>query len=166
MLKLIKSLNNAMCRLMEFLLVLLMSGMVALIFAQVIYRYVLKAPLSWSEELAQYFFSGIIFFGGALLYRGNKHINMSMALDAVKNKFLKQAIICLAHLSSIAFLLVMSWYSLPMAREIIELEVESPSMEWMNLGYIFMIVPVASIISLSMMLEVFLDSARVLKEGK
>ena len=61
MLKILKSLNDAVTWAMQALLVCAMSGMAALIFAQVIYRYVLKAPLSWSEELASYLFSLIIF---------------------------------------------------------------------------------------------------------
>ena len=166
MLKILKPVNDAITGLMRVLLVLSMSGMVALIFAQVIYRYVLKEPLSWSEELASYLFSLIIFFGGVVLYRTNGQINMSMAVDAIKNRFLKQLITVAAHLCTIAFLLVMTWYSFPMAREIMELEVTSPSMEWLNMGLVFMIVPVASAVSLLMMLEVLLVSIHALKEEK
>lgn len=166
MLTILKPINNAITKAIQILLVLAMSGMVALIFAQVIYRYVLKEPLSWSEELASYLFSLIIFFGGVILYRTNGQINMSMAVDAIKNRFLKQIIIVAAHFCTIAFLLVMTWYSFPMAREIMELEVTSPSMEWLNMGWVFMIVPVASAVSLLMMLEVLLDSIHALKEER
>ena len=166
MLKILKSLNDAVTWAMQALLVCAMSGMVALIFAQVIYRYILKAPLSWSEELASYLFSLIIFFGGVVLYRSSGHINMSMAVDAIKNRFFKQIVVVLSHLCTVAFLLVMTWYSFPMAQEIMELEVTSPSMEWLNMGWVCMIVPVASAVSLLMMAEVVLNSLRALKEGK
>ena len=57
MLKLLKAVNDLITKITHVALVFFMSGMVALIFAQVIYRYILKQPLSWSEELAKYFFS-------------------------------------------------------------------------------------------------------------
>ena len=80
MLKLLKAVNDLITKITHVALVFFMSGMVALIFTQVIYRYILKQPLSWSEELAKYFFSCIIFFGAVILYREEKHINMSMEI--------------------------------------------------------------------------------------
>jgi TRAP-type C4-dicarboxylate transport system permease small subunit len=58
MLKLLKYVNDGITRVMNWLMVTLMSLMVAFIFAQVIFRYVLEKPLSWSEELSGYLFSG------------------------------------------------------------------------------------------------------------
>ncbi len=57
----------------------------------------------------------------------------------------------------------MVWYSYPMALQIIDFEVVSPSMEWLKMGYVFMIVPVASFLSLFMLLEVILKSIAQLK---
>ena len=103
MLKILKVINNIITKITQTALVFFMSGMVVLIFVQVIYRYILKEPLSWSEELATYFFSGIIFFGAVILYRDEKHINMSMLLDAIKNKTVKKVIKIAADLLIIIF---------------------------------------------------------------
>ena len=81
MLKALKIINDLITKITQAALVFFMSGMVLLIFVQVIYRYIIKEPLSWSEELATYFFSGIIFLGAVFLYREEKHIKMYMALD-------------------------------------------------------------------------------------
>ena len=104
MLKALKIINDLITKITQAALVFFMSGMVLLIFVQVIYRYILKEPLSWSEELATYFFSGIIFFGAVFLYREEKHINMSMALDAIKNGALKKGIKIAADILIILFL--------------------------------------------------------------
>ena len=122
MLKILKVINNLITKIAQTALVFFLSGMVLLIFVQVIYRYIIKEPLSWSEELATYFFSGIIFF-------------------------------C-----------AMTFYTYPLARDILALGGVSPSMEWLKLGWIFMIVPVGSMLSLLMMLEVLLKTF-VEKEG-
>ena len=147
MLKILKVINNLITKIAQTALVFFLSGMVLLIFVQVIYRYIIKEPLSWSEELATYFFSGIIFFGAVFLYREEKHINMSMA-----------------DIFIILFLCAMTFYTYPLARDILALGGVSPSMEWLKLGWIFMIVPVGSMLSLLMMLEVLLKTF-VEKEG-
>lgn len=54
MLKLLISVNDKITKLLNWLMMVLMSLMVTFIFAQVIFRYVLKKPLSWSEELSGY----------------------------------------------------------------------------------------------------------------
>ena len=165
MLKLLKAVNDLITKITHAALVFFMSGMVALIFAQVIYRYILKQPLSWSEELAKYFFSCIIFFGAVILYREEKHINMSMALDSVRNRTFKRVVKFLCDLLIILFLCIMTFYTFPLAYDILELGGVSPSMEWLKFGWIFMIVPAASALSLLMMLEVLLKSFAA-KEGK
>ena len=164
MLKALKIINDLITKITQAALVFFMSGMVLLIFVQVIYRYIIKEPLSWSEELATYFFSGIIFFGAVFLYREEKHINMSMALDAIKNAKVKKVIKIIADIFIILFLCAMTFYTYPLARDILALGGVSPSMEWLKLGWIFMIVPVGSMLSLLMMLEVLLKTF-VEKEG-
>ena len=158
MLKLLKAVNDLITKITHVALVFFMSGMVALIFAQVIYRYILKQPLSWSEELAKYFFSCIIFFGAVILYREEKHINMSMALDSVKNKTFKKVVKLLSDLLIVLFLCIMTFDTFPLAYDILKLGGVSPSMDWLKFGWIFMIVPVASALSLLMMLEVLLKA--------
>ncbi len=166
MLKLLKFLNDKITWILNWLMIALMSLMVAFIVAQVFFRYVLLKPLSWSEELSGYLFSGVFFFGAVLLYRESRHINMSLLVETIKNLFVRQLVTVIAHLFSFFFLAVMVWYSYPMAMQILEFEVVSPSMEWLKIGYVFLIVPVASFLSLFVLLEVILDSLVKLKESR
>jgi len=166
MLKLLKFLNDKITWILNWLMIVLMSLMVAFIVAQVFFRYVLLKPLSWSEELSGYLFSGVFFFGAVLLYRESRHINMSLLVESIKNLFVRQLVTVTAHLFSFFFLAVMVWYSYPMAMQILEFEVVSPSMEWLKIGYVFLIVPVASFLSLFVLLEVILDSLVKLKESR
>ena len=52
----------------------------------------------------------------------------------------------------------MAFYTFPLAYDILKLGGVSPSMDWLKFGWIFMIVPVASALSLLMMLEVLLKA--------
>lgn len=60
--------------------------MAIIIFLQVIFRYFLKAPLAWSEELARYLFIWITFLGGTLAARKGNHIGMEMLQDILPPK--------------------------------------------------------------------------------
>jgi TRAP-type C4-dicarboxylate transport system permease small subunit len=164
MLKTLKWINDKLTWFLNWVVIILLALMVIFVVAQVFYRYVLLKPLSWSEELSGYVFSGVFFFGAVLLYRESRHINMSLLVDSIKNKFVRELVIVISHLFSFFFLLVLVWYSFPMSLQILEFEVVSPSMEWLKMGYVFMIVPVASVLSLMVLLEVILNSLVRLKE--
>lgn len=166
MLDFLKRVNDVVVKLLNWLMIFLMSGMVVFIFMQVIYRYVLRQPLSWSEELSKYFFSGVTLFGAAILFRESKHINMSLFTDWFKSDFVKTLFRLVCQIICFLFLAVVIYYGFPMAKMIIEFEVMSPSMEWLKMGYVFMMLPVASLISMSMLLEVVLATAKTLKAGK
>jgi TRAP-type C4-dicarboxylate transport system permease small subunit len=147
-------------------MVALMSGMVVLIFAQVIYRYILLQPLSWSEELAKYFFSGITLFGSAILFREAKHISMSLLRNFFKSVAVKRGLDIAAGLLSALFLVVVIVYAFPMALQILDFEVISPSMEWLKMGYIFLMLPVSAVLSLPMILESVIDAWSKMDESE
>ena len=53
-----------------------------------------------------------------------------------------------------------------MPLQFLEFEVVSQSVEWLGIVYVFLIVPVASFLSLAVLLEVILDSLVRLKESR
>lgn len=70
-------------KLEEMFLVGTLAAMVALIFAQVISRYVFESSLSWSEELARYIHVWQIWIGASLAIRKQEHIKV----EAFRNLF-------------------------------------------------------------------------------
>jgi TRAP-type C4-dicarboxylate transport system permease small subunit len=153
MYKLLQKFNEKTGKALDTLLVVMMVLMTVFIFAQVIYRYVLKEPLSWSEELARYLFSGVTLFGAVLLYRANGHINMTLLRDIIKVKPVQAAFDVFAQLLTMVFLVIVIVYGFPMSFKILELNVLSPSMEWLKMGYVFLLLPVAAVFSLLAVLE-------------
>ncbi|MDR0998372.1 MAG: TRAP transporter small permease [Treponema sp.] len=156
MYKTIKSINDYVVKAVNWLMVILMSLMTLFIFAQVIYRYVLRHPLSWSEELARYLFSAITLFGAVLLYRDNKHINMTLLKDLIKNKTAKTAIDILASLLVLFFLGIVIRYGFPMSSMMLKLNSFSSSMVWLKIGYVYMLLPLSAVFSVLAVLEVLL----------
>ena len=62
----------------EAFTVVLMALMTILIGVQIFMRYVMGASLSWSEELARYFFIWMTYSGVAYAIRKNAHIRVTM----------------------------------------------------------------------------------------
>lgn len=163
---LLKSFNNKLTKLLNWLMVFFISGMTVFVCMQVFWRYVLRSPLSWSEELSKYFFSGVTLFGAAVLFRESKHINMTLVADYFKSPRLTNALNLFSQIVCLIFLVVVIWYGVPMANMIIRFDVLSPSMPWLKMGWIFMLLPIASLLSISMLLEVLIATIRLMKNGE
>ncbi|MCR9110289.1 MAG: TRAP transporter small permease [Rhodobacteraceae bacterium] len=55
--------------------------MVLVTLAQVVFRYVIAAPLPWSEELARYCFVWIVFLGGAVGLSKGIHLGVDLVVN-------------------------------------------------------------------------------------
>jgi C4-dicarboxylate transporter DctM subunit len=65
------------------LCVAMLTLTVMLTVLQVVFRYILDSPLSWSEELARWMFVWAIFLGCALLISQHKHMRMEFLISRV-----------------------------------------------------------------------------------
>lgn len=63
-------------RLAEILLVGLLAGMVAMVFANVVLRYGFNSGLNISEEMSRYFFVWLTFIGAVLAFREHSHVGV------------------------------------------------------------------------------------------
>ena len=70
--------SNVIIRGIEKLLLVLTILLVAVTFLQVVCRFVLKIPTSWSEETVRFCFVWIIFLGAAVAVRENTHLMLDM----------------------------------------------------------------------------------------
>lgn len=73
---------NRFMKLIEALIIVLLSTAVLIIVAQIIWRYLLKAPLGWTEQVARAEFIWIIMLGIPVMF--NRYITMSF--DLILNK--------------------------------------------------------------------------------
>ena len=75
----------------DVFLVTMFAGMVAIIFSQVIMRYVFNNSLSWSEELGKFIFVWISWIGISIGHRRQEHIKITMLVDKLPPRLLKGA---------------------------------------------------------------------------
>jgi TRAP-type C4-dicarboxylate transport system permease small subunit len=70
----VAAIDQQVLRAEGFVVAALVAVMTAIIFAQVVFRYVLSSPLVWSEELARYLFVWITMVGaGAAVHLGQHY---------------------------------------------------------------------------------------------
>ena len=55
-------------------------------FAAVVFRYLLKAPLPWSQDVIRLAFTYMIYFGAAYCVRENAHLNIDVLLTSFPKK--------------------------------------------------------------------------------
>ena len=67
----------------EYLLVYSLMFSVALVFMQVVMRYVFSSSLSWSEELARYLFLWQIWLGASYAVKEHRHLRIEIIQDLI-----------------------------------------------------------------------------------
>lgn len=69
-------LENWFFRGLEILLVLLLAGMVAMVFGNVMLRWFSDSGLTFSEEMSRFFFVWLTFIGAVVVMRENAHLGV------------------------------------------------------------------------------------------
>lgn len=93
----------------------LMISMVAIIFLQVLARYIFHNSLSWSEELGRYLFVWMTFFGTALALRQRAHVALDSLIKLFPN-WLNRIIVVLGYIAMIIFSSVLTYDGFAMFR--------------------------------------------------
>jgi TRAP-type C4-dicarboxylate transport system permease small subunit len=95
---------------LEGLCALMLAAMVALLFIQVVGRYVFDDPPDWTEELARAVFIYLTFVGGALAIVRNAHLRIESFHDRLSLRS-KTALDIVLALVGVIFLAVTLYYS-------------------------------------------------------
>lgn len=156
----LKKINKFTCKLSEFVVSISFGSMVILIFFQVIFRYVLKQSLSWSEELATFIFTWLTFIGASVATKERAHINVEMIIHSIKSRKIKKTIAIFANVMSIIFLGTVSYYGFLMANTLIQLGKSSSSMPFLKIGFVYFAIPIGSLIMILHLIEIIIGIYR------
>ena len=110
------------------------------VIAQVIFRYILAAPLPWSEELARYLMIWVACLAGSEAYRMKSHVGIDFVarlLPVTPRKWVSQ----IAHLSVFILMTVIIYQGLKLTWML--MDQESPALE-IPMGWPYMAVPVGA----------------------
>jgi TRAP-type transport system small permease protein len=92
--------------LVEWVLVVLSILIFVVVFLQVLFRYVLRQPLFWSEELPRYLLIWMTFLAAALAQKQDAHINITLCLAPLSTRT-RQVLKILTDAVILAFLWVL-----------------------------------------------------------
>ncbi|MEH6726884.1 MAG: TRAP transporter small permease [Hyphomicrobiales bacterium] len=109
------------------LLAVILFALVAILAAQVVFRYVIGSPLVWSEELARYLLVWCTFIGVSLAVREGRHISVDIlpVLVGARGVWFFGV---LALLGSAVFFALTVWYAVPLTMRIAKIGQASPGL--------------------------------------
>ena len=73
-------------RIVEDVCFLLVIVLAAVVFFQVFNRFILKAPMAWTEELAMLLFQWVVFLGAALGVKRMSHFGIDLMVEKLSEK--------------------------------------------------------------------------------
>jgi TRAP-type C4-dicarboxylate transport system permease small subunit len=147
----------------ENILVIILGATITVsVFLGVFFRYVLRDPLIWSGELALICFAWFIFLGAGLATKHKAH----MSIDALERYFPESVSTVLrpVTLVLIMFLLViLVFFGFKHSFSTYNIKTTALQLPW---SYVFLSVPVGSLMMLAYMVEDFVDFFRMQKDKK
>ncbi len=149
--------NDILYRILKAFIMLLLVVLSSLVFLSVVARFV-KISMPWSEELAIYVFSWLTYFGAAVVLRNNGHIGVSAFLNMLKSETLKKTIIVIGQLIILAFACTAAYLASGMVRQFYVNDLRSTNMTGLKMAFVFLQVPVSSIIYAFFMIEKILGT--------
>ncbi|EKF20435.1 TRAP dicarboxylate family transporter subunit DctQ [Nitratireductor pacificus pht-3B] len=81
MAQLLLTARQLLVKLVQWLLMLMLLAMTGVMFAQIIWRYLLQSPLVWSEELALLLMVWMTFLGSALMLERKEHVAIDLLVE-------------------------------------------------------------------------------------
>ncbi|WP_461210835.1 TRAP transporter small permease [Desulfocurvus sp. DL9XJH121] len=142
---LLQAVNTFFNKYLSILITVAFGAMTVLIFGQVVCRYVLQNPLSWSEELARYLFVWLTFCGASVAFYEDTHIKVSYFVDSVPNPRLRGAVNLLADALCLWFLWVFVKDGFVVSSRVMALGQVSSSMGWLSVGAVYLAIPIGSL---------------------
>jgi TRAP-type C4-dicarboxylate transport system permease small subunit len=115
-------------------------GIFLCVLAQVVFRYALNSPLTWSEELARYLFIWCAFLGWIVASRRNSHLAMTFVVERLP-RAAQVGVAALVQLATLLFAWLLGSRGLALVRN--NWDVENVAVPF-NLGIVYLIEPIAA----------------------
>lgn len=84
----LQKLNKFVYTIEKLLLIILMYGLVAILFLNVLFRFVFFIPAPWADELARFTFIWLVFMGAAAAMYNWEHIDINL-IDTLLKKIIR-----------------------------------------------------------------------------
>lgn len=109
--------SEAINKFISLLCLIFMSGMTFIVLLGVFFRYVLRFPLSWTEELSRYMMIWAASLAVSIGIKEKGHVGLTVLFDAAKSRGIRIVLETVVFLSTLVFLVIMIYYSIQMVVE-------------------------------------------------
>ncbi|MFZ5754493.1 MAG: TRAP transporter small permease [Bacillota bacterium] len=124
----------------RFMTILSVGIMSVIVTAQVFFRYFLKNPIFWAEELARYALVWMTFIGAAVALRQGMLANMDLIVGKLPAK-MRRGVFTIVSLLNIVLLGFLFYYSIKLVGEPSVLSQKSPAMG-IPMSYVYLGMPI------------------------
>ncbi|BCJ86921.1 TRAP transporter small permease [Effusibacillus dendaii] len=129
-------------------------------FLQVLFRFVLKVPAPWTEEITRFAFAYMVFFGTALGVKHHRHLSVDI-IDHLSKK-IRSVVVTIGYLISILFVAVFTYYSWVHTTN--STMQTTPTLE-VSLMYMYIVMPISGVLMLFYLIKGMLDELKGKQEG-
>lgn len=127
-------------KIIEYITVILLAGIVTALFAQVVFRFVFHTGLTWSEELSRYLHMWITFLGASIIFKEKKHLKLTFFLDILPEK-IRKVFDMFNQLFLIFFFTLIMYHSVPLIK-VVKRQL-TPAME-VSTAWVYLSLPVGA----------------------
>ncbi len=117
LLLLLQGVSNVLDQISIYAVVAIMAAMTAIVFVQVIYRFVLNNALSWPEEISRYMMIWVCFLGSAIAVKRGEHIGVTFIRERIPAKA-QVAVSLLVNICVLLFLGCTTYYGIQLAKNV------------------------------------------------
>jgi TRAP-type C4-dicarboxylate transport system permease small subunit len=140
---------------LEGLVIIALMVMTVVTFLQVLFRFVLKLPSSWTGEVVTFSFIYVVFLGAALAVKHNTHIMVDI-VDGLPFS-IKKAIDLVSHILVLIFLIVFTYYG--WIHTLNSMSTLTPALE-IPKGYIYVVAPFSGMLMIYFLIRSYFKKAR------
>jgi len=125
-------------------------------FFHIIGRYILKAPIFFSEELARYCFVWACMLGAAIVNRKNEHTSVTYFAELLPKKA-QSALFIVREILILVLLVVLIYYGIRLSYTMRTVKTAAMSLSW---AVVYMSLPVGSFLVILSTIELIMGKAR------
>jgi TRAP-type C4-dicarboxylate transport system permease small subunit len=118
----------------------IMSVMVICLGAQVFFRFVLDAALTWSEEMSRFAFVWVIYLGASMAAMERSHIRVTVPQLLLPSQYRHYATM-FADFIWLVFNLFFAYQGALQVKHMLSFTFTSPAMQW-NTAFVYAIIPI------------------------
>ncbi len=115
-----------------------------LVFLQVLFRYVLDAPLDWSEEMSTFAFAWMCMLGASVGIRYDEHPRLDVLLVLLP-RFIQKIAKVVVNLSIMFMLIILLVYG---TKFTLAMRMQSTAALGYSVSFVYMILPISAVIML------------------